>query len=394
MRINRLLCRVMAVLALVMGGGLHAHAQKYYNLKQVTAVHDKGLYVFEQDGTVMGNTITDKKQLLTTTTYKTSGLSDSEAHVWELLADGSNYKMYNVSTKQYLNNSGNSTNLAFESDKSKATKWTVLFSGDNGYIYNDEHRCLGFQSTTNSTAYKAYIMSTNPYTPNPNYPGYLTVYELVEAEGVTVSAAGLATYVSGSGLDYSDVEGLKAYRAQVNGSTVNFYRTTEVPAGEGVLLRATTELDEATTFYVTKKSVEAWASDYNDFITGTGAAVQTEEGGNYNYILNQKDGMVGFYQANNQTVATNRAYLQTTGAASRMTMQYDDETTTTTNFNLKQQRIKTNFTNDTNLINNSNVVFDLQGRKIVHGQLSNSQLSNGQIPKGLYIMNGKKVVVR
>lgn len=390
MRINRLLCRVMAVLTLVTGGGLHAHAQKYYNLKQVTAVHDKGLYVFEQDGTVMGNTITSGK-LNTISDYKTSGLSGSEAHVWELLADGSNFKMHNVSANKYLNYSGSSTNLAFESDKSKATKWTILFDGDNGYIYNDDNRCLGFQSTTNSTAYKAYVMSTKttPYTPNPNYPGYLNVYELVEAEAVTVSAAGLATYVSGYGLDYGDVEGLKAYRAQVNGSMVNFYRTTEVPAGEGVLLRATTELDEATTFYVTKKSVEAWASDYNDFITGTGAAVQTEEGGNYNYILNQKGGVVGFYQANNQTVATNRAYLQTTGAASRMTLQYDDETTTTTNFNLKQQRIKTNFTNDTNLINNSNVVFDLQGRKIVHGQLS-----NGQISKGLYIMNGKKVVVR
>ena len=386
----------MVLLALATGLGTQLHAQPYYNLKQVTEVHDGGLYVFEQDGTVMGNTITDKKQLLTTTTYKTSGLSDSEAYVWKMVADGSNYKMYNVSTKEYLNNSGSSTDLKYESDKSKATKWTILFDGDNGYIYNDDNRCLGFLSTSNSTAYKAYIMSTKttPYTPNPNYPGYLTVYELVEAEGVTVSAAGLATYVSGYGLDYSDVEGLKAYRAQVNGSTVNFYRTTEVPAGEGVLLRATTELDEATTFYVTKKSVEAWASDYNDFITGTGAAVQTEEDGHYNYILNQKGGVVGFYQANNKTVATNRAYLQTTGAASRMTMQYDDETTTTTNFNLKQQRIKTNFTNDTNLINNSNVVFDLQGRKIVHGQLSNGQLSNGQISKGLYIMNGKKVVVR
>ena len=380
----------MAVLALVTGGGLRAHAQKYYNLKQVTTVHDKGLYVFEQDGTVMGNTITEKK-LFTTTTYKASGLSGSEAYVWKMVADGSNYKMLNVSANQYLNYSGSSTDLKFESDKSKATKWTIIFSGDQAYIHEGNNRALGFPNTTTNTYYKAYSMQLvdTQYRPQSSYPGYLTVYELVEAEGVTVSTAGLATYVSGSGLDYGDVEGLKAYRAQVSGSTVNFYRTTEVPAGEGVLLRATTELKAATTFYVTKKSVDAWASDYNDFITGTGAAVQTEEDGHYNYILNQKGGVVGFYQANNQTVATNRAYLQTTGAASRMTMQYDDETTTTTNFNLKQQRIKTNFTNDTNLINNSNVVFDLQGRKIAHGQLSNDQ-----IPKGFYIMNGKKVVVR
>lgn len=392
MRINRLLCRVMAVLALVTGGGLRAHAQKYYNLKQVTTLTHNKLYVFEQQGCVMINTLTSSK-LQTTTNYKTTGLTGTESYVWKLSVSSGKWRMKAASESMYFNNDYSS--LAYQ----KTSKYCWIFDFDysndgTAFIKTDESspHYLALQSLA-KPQYSLYTTVNGNH--NDSYPYYpITVYELVEAEGVTVSTAGLATYVSGSGLDYSDVEGLKAYRAQVNGSTVNFYRTTEVPAGEGVLLRATTELDEATTFYVTKKSVEAWASDYNDFITGTGAAVQTEEGGNYNYILNQKGGVVGFYQANNQTVATNRAYLQTTGAASRMTMQYDDETTTTTNFNLKQQRIKTNFTNDTNLINNSNVVFDLQGRKIVHGQLSNSQLSNSQISKGFYIMNGKKVVVR
>jgi hypothetical protein len=382
----------MAVLTLVTGGGLRAHAQKYYNLKQVTTLTHNKLYVFEQQGCVMINSLTNSA-LQTTTNYKTTGLTGSESYVWKLSTSNSKWRMkanggdsyfyFDTSdSKLKLDDSGSSKYL-WQFDFDYSNDGTVMMKINYGTTYYLALQSLG------KLQYKLY--NTDVYgNHTDSYPYYpITVYELVEAEGVTVSAAGLATYVSGSGLDYSDVEGLKAYRAQVNGSTVNFYRTTEVPAGEGVLLRATTELDEATTFYVTIKSVSAWTSDYNDFITGTGAAVQTEEGGNYNYILNQKGGVVGFYQANNQTVATNRAYLQTTGAASRMTMQYDDETTTTTNFNLKQQRIKTNFTNDTNLINNSNVVFDLQGRKIVHGQLS-----NGQIPKGFYIMNGKKVVVR
>ena len=34
-------------------------------------------------------------------------------------------------------------------------------------------------------------------------------------------------------------------------------------------------------------------------------------------------------------------------------------------------------------------VYDLQGRQIVNGKLS-----NGQLPKGVYIVNGKKVVIK
>ena len=36
-----------------------------------------------------------------------------------------------------------------------------------------------------------------------------------------------------------------------------------------------------------------------------------------------------------------------------------------------------------------NSVYDLQGRK-----LANSKLSNGQMQKGVYVVNGKKVIVK
>ena len=47
----------------------------------------------------------------------------------------------------------------------------------------------------------------------------------------------------------------------------------------------------------------------NDLVAGTGAAVATTDGEYTNMILNNIGGKVGFYFANNQTVATNRAYL-------------------------------------------------------------------------------------
>lgn len=176
---------------------------------------------------------------------------------------------------------------------------------------------------------------------------------------VSITAAGFATYAGDFGLDFSGLD-VKVYKARVNGTTITFDKVTEVPAGEGVLLQG------EGTFDVPVKSVDAWAADDNAFVRGTGAAVATGDGP-YNYILNKVNGVVGFYKANGQTVAKNRAYLQSTTAAARISLNFDEETT----------GISEVVKSDVN-----NKVFDLQGRHIV------------QPTKGLYIMNGRKVLVK
>ena len=179
------------------------------------------------------------------------------------------------------------------------------------------------------------------------------------AEAITVTSAGFSTYASDFGLDFSGLD-VKAYKARVNETTITFYKVTEVPAGEGVLLQG------EGTFEVPVKSVDAWAADDNAFVRGTGAAVATGDGP-YNYILNKVNSVVGFYKANGQTVAKNRAYLQSTTAAARISLNFDEETT----------GISEVVKSDVN-----NKVFDLQGRHIA------------QPTKGLYIMNGRKVLVK
>lgn len=176
---------------------------------------------------------------------------------------------------------------------------------------------------------------------------------------VSITAAGFATYASDFGLDFSGLD-VKVYKARVNGTTITFDKVTEVPAGEGVLLQG------EGTFEVPVKSVDAWAADDNAFVRGTGAAVATGDGP-YNYILNKVNGVVGFYKANGQTVAKNRAYLQSMTAAARISLNFDEETT----------GISEVVKSDVN-----NKVFDLQGRHIA------------QPTKGLYIMNGRKVLVK
>jgi hypothetical protein len=71
------------------------------------------------------------------------------------------------------------------------------------------------------------------------------------------------------------------------------------------------------------------------------------------------------------TVATDKAYLQTTVASARIAFDFDDNETT----GLSE-------VTNTNLTNNTNEFFDLQGRKVA------------QPTKGLYIVNGKKVVIK
>ncbi|MCK8622264.1 hypothetical protein [Prevotella sp. E13-27] len=170
---------------------------------------------------------------------------------------------------------------------------------------------------------------------------------------VVVSQAGLATYASNFDLDFSDVEGLSAYRAVESEGSVELHKVVVVPNGEGVLLRST---NGGTNFSVpVTDSATPWVDGYNDFKRGTGAAVASETDGKHNYILNVVDNKLGFYKAAGNTVATNRAYLQTSAALSRNSIVFDDEeenqTTTVTDivnsstcdgflYNLNGQRVK------------------------------------------------------
>lgn len=140
---------------------------------------------------------------------------------------------------------------------------------------------------------------------------------------VVVSQAGLATYNSNLDLDYSSVEGLYAYRAEVSGSNVTLKKVGTVPAGEGVLLRS---VNGDTNFSVpVTVGVTRWKDGYNAFKRGTGDGVASESDGKYNYILNVVNNKLGFYKAAGNKVATNRAYLQTEASLSRSSLIFDDE---------------------------------------------------------------------
>lgn len=182
---------------------------------------------------------------------------------------------------------------------------------------------------------------------------------------ISVSSVGLATFASNASLDFTNVENLEAYIAKEEAGAIKLHKVNKVPAGTGVLLRAK---NGATDFEV---PVATSADDVtgNLFKRGTGAAIASQDGSNYNYVLGKHNGEIGFYKAGGMTVATDKAYLQTTISAARIGIDFDDVTAIENIANSQQPTANGQY-------------FDLQGRKVANPT------------KGLYIVNGHKVIVK
>ena len=190
----------------------------------------------------------------------------------------------------------------------------------------------------------------------------------------TITAAGWSTFASSYPLDLSTISGGTAYYASVaSGSTVTLASTTAtVPAGEGIMVKGTAgetfTIDVAT-------SGTAISGNLLKGQTTTGDVAASVTGTNhYVFGFSKTDASTyGFYNLTAATeVAAGKAYLETAEAltaGARIGVVIEDEATGI----------------GATLINNEMVssgVFDLQGRRVT------------QPRKGLYILNGRMVVVK
>lgn len=140
---------------------------------------------------------------------------------------------------------------------------------------------------------------------------------------------------------------------------VTLNEIAEVPANTGVLLVNETG---ATTATVTIKD-DAAATVSDNALVGTLAPHAKAAG---DLFLGNNEGVVGFYDWAGTSLAANRAYIPAATAAGVRALLFDNTTTGV---------------NAATLNNASQKVFDLQGRRVQKAQ------------KGLYIVNGKKVVL-
>lgn len=203
----------------------------------------------------------------------------------------------------------------------------------------------------------------------------LTAVEKIDAPTVTVTIkdAGLATFCSDKALDFSQSESVYAYKAVISGTQVNLTKVAKVPAETGVLLRSvsgepvTADIPVASEAdAITDNAFVAVMTEITSLPTET-----TEDGVTYvNYILNKVNGVTDFYKANGKKVGANKAYLRIDKATASkgISIGYADETDGIRTIGNEPQKV--------------DGIYNLSGQRVNKAQ------------KGIYIVNGKKVVVK
>ena len=203
-------------------------------------------------------------------------------------------------------------------------------------------------------------------------------YAALEAATITMNSNGIATYSNNCDLDFTSVEGLKAYIGSgYSPSTgeLTMMRVYKVPAGEGLLLKGA-----AGSYEVPYAEVD---NVYANMLVGvpTATTVNPTEGSYTNLILANGANGIGFYTLSAAgEIAANKAYLQLPTSAlpvassRQVRMVFDDEEEVTGISDASRLNDKGEIINDK--------LFDLQGRRIV------------KPTRGLYIKDGKKVFVK
>jgi len=186
---------------------------------------------------------------------------------------------------------------------------------------------------------------------------------------VTITDAGYATFCIDNALDFSGVTDLTAYTASQNGNNVKFDKVEgTVKAGTGLLVKAA----EGT--YIVPAVANGTDVSATNALVGVTAVttIGKTKDGKYNYVLKKgNDGVVGFYQVNNNEykVRANTAYLaisyDAASSGAKLFIGLDGETAVEA---VAAEVLPTG------------TAYNLQGQRV------------GNDYKGVVIVNGKKVI--
>ena len=336
----------------------------YVKVTDVSALEngDAILIVCENDNVAMSTNQRTNNRGQADVTINGNSIDSPSADVQKLvlMKIGNYFYFYTGSGFLYAASSSNN-NLKTESvpDDNDNAKAEITFTDGNAKIlFKGTNERNWLKHNSGSSLFSCYSSEDKSQ-------DIVQIYKEVNRT-ITVSSAGLATFACNSALDFTGVTDLEAYIAKEESGAIKLHQVNKVPAGTGVLLRA---LNNATDFVVPVTTAATDNVDGNLFVRGADADVASSEGGKYNYVLGKHNGEVGFYLAGGMTVATNKAYLQTTIASARIAFDFDTEDVTAIEA-VKAQNVE------------SSQFFNLAGQRVA------------QPTKGLYIVNGKKVIIK
>ena len=189
-----------------------------------------------------------------------------------------------------------------------------------------------------------------------------------ETISVDITDAGWATLYTDKALDFSGVSGLKAYTATLNGWSVTLTRVDNVQENTGVVLKApegSYSIPVAASSSTPRGDLRGSATDDTDY---------DQFDDEYEmYVLGiNVDGEAQFRRAGSGTVSAGKAYLLKSVEleARLLTVVFaDDETTGISDRLAKDEGM-------------NKEIFNLRGQRVA------------QPTKGLYIVRGKKVVIK
>lgn len=232
---------------------------------------------------------------------------------------------------------------------------------------NNTSTWYGIQESSNTGVYYYYGMSYATFKPK------VTILASTSTIPVTLDDNGYTTFACPRPLDLTALpNGLKAYKAKVDADKRKVSLTEinqTVPANTGILLAGTPNKTYNIPFADSGSEV-----DENDFlVNSTGGTFSSESGCTYfGYKKNSNPSIFAKFNPSTVAIPTNKAYLKvsTSGEARQLVVVFDDGETTS----LREIR------NEELGIKNA-VFFNLNGQRVA------------QPTKGLYIVNGKKVLV-
>ena len=178
----------------------------------------------------------------------------------------------------------------------------------------------------------------------------------------TITSAGYATLYTPVALDFSGVDGLTAYTAVKDGNVVRLTQVSNVPANTGVVLEGaegTYSIPAIATSTTAKGELTGSATD---------ATAWDAESGDYTYYVLASTGSgVEFRPVSEGEIAAGKAFLKVAdGGVHSYSVAFGDET----GISEAVSDVK------------AGAIYDLSGRRVV------------KPTRGLYIVNGKKIMVK
>jgi hypothetical protein len=216
--------------------------------------------------------------------------------------------------------------------------------------------------------------SVEAYAATAPWSGFGEIVALpVEEVGITIGSTGATTFCSEYALDFTEVEGVKAYAAtgyNTETGVVTLTRVKTAKVGTGLFVVG----DEGTYSIPT---IYASADNSLNMLVGTTeeVTIPAADGTYTNYIYGKSDDNTGFFKlTGDKVIPSGKAYLQIPTAwfpvvaESKIKIEFEDGTTTGIDDIEEQVRP------------NDGVIYDLHGRVVKNPG------------KGIYIVNGKKVL--